>query len=382
MRAPAPAPDPAVTPAAGRSFGRISVVVVNYNAERYLGATIESALALEWDDVEVVVVDAGSTDGSAAVMERYADRVTVCLNANAPHRVGAGYGYALTSGDVVVFLDHDDILPPDLPARLAEVWTPTTSKVQLQMQRIDENDELIGVPFPAYDPVPGPGDIRRWMSRTTAYPTPPGSGNAYARWFLDTIFPLDESTGESTDSACLAAAPFLGDVVSLPGVLVGYRRHGDNDSNLLKDLGRLPREVERARLRWRFAQRVAGVAEERIDERPLRRSRELLQYRVAARRVRPDAATLPGDGRGRMLVDALRSPFQIGPEPVRWRVLTALWCVVTLLAPGGVARRLVLVRYRGQVVRRRPGRWPIRVGRTSAAPVVGVEACGTPGTST
>ncbi len=324
---------------------RLSVVIINYNAERYIGAAIESALALHWNDLEIIVIDAGSTDGSAAVIERYADRVKVCMNENSPQRVGATYGYALTSGDVVMFLDHDDILPPDLPSHLDKAWTPTTSKVQVQMQRIDGNGVPMGKPFPAYRPVPCPADIRRWMSRTTAYPTPPGSGNAYSRWFLDRIFPLDESTGDASDSALLAAAPLLGDVISIPGVLVGYRRHADNDSNLMKDFSRFPREVERARIRWRFAQRVSGIAEEAIDERPLFRSRELLQFRVAARRIRPADPGLPGDSRARMLFDALRAPFQIGPEPLRRRMLISLWSIVTVLAPENAARRLVVARY-------------------------------------
>ena len=325
---------------------RLSVVIVNYNTERYLAATIESALALQWHDVEIVVVDAGSTDGSAAVMESFADRVTICLNENAPQRVGATHGFGLTSGDVVVFLDHDDILPPDLPAHLDKAFTPTTAKVQLQMQRIDENGTACGAPFPDYTPVPSPDDIRRWYSRTSAYPTPPGSGNAYARWFLEKIFPLDERTGESTDSACLAAAPMLGDVVSLPGVTVGYRRHSNNDSNLTRDFGRFPREVDRARRRWHFAQRVSGVAQEQLDDRPLFRSRELLQFRVAARRVRPAEPGLPGDSMPRMLLNAVRAPLHIGPEPLRRRLLASAWSIVTLLAPPDVAGRLVTLRYR------------------------------------
>src|SRR5947199_5943707 len=48
----------------GVAVRRLSVVITNYNYERYVAIAIESALALRWDDVEVVVVDDGSTDGS------------------------------------------------------------------------------------------------------------------------------------------------------------------------------------------------------------------------------------------------------------------------------------------------------------------------------
>lgn len=325
---------------------RLSVVIANYNYERYVGAAIESALALRWPDVEVVVVDDGSTDGSAEVLQGYADRVTLLLGPNGGQRVAANRGFAACTGDVVVFLDADDVLPPELPERLADVMTPTVSKSQFRMQRIDADGNPVGRPFPQWRRVPEPADIRWWMTRTSAYPTPPGSGNAYARWFLDRIFPLDPSIGDFADSGCLAAAPFHGDVVTVSGVVVGYRVHGANDSNLLGNHTRFAREVGRARARWRFAQRSIGVDEAEIDDRPLARSRELLQFRVAAARLTPDLSTLPGDGYGRLLLDSLRSPFHPGPEGVCDRLLIAGWCLATLLAPRRLAQRLANLRWR------------------------------------
>lgn len=323
---------------------RLSVVITNHDYERFVGVAIESALALRWPDVEVVVVDDGSTDGSLEVIRRYAERVTVLATENGGQRVAANRGYALTTGDVVVFLDSDDVLPPELPERLAEVWAPSVSKVQFRMRRIDADGAPLGSCFPTYQRTPTPADIRRWVARTTAYPTPPGSGNAYARWFLDRIFPIGDGVGSSADSACLAAAPFFGDVVVVPDVLVGYRVHGANDSNLVADVRRFPREVERARARWEFALR-ARYPQREVDERPLFRSRELLQLRVAAARLAGDERPLAGDGRVRMLRDALVSPVHPGPEPLRQRLQITAWCLATLLGPASVARRLVQLRW-------------------------------------
>jgi glycosyltransferase involved in cell wall biosynthesis len=324
---------------------RLSVVIVNYNYERFVGAAIESALSVDWNDVEVVVVDDGSTDGSRAVIEGYADRVETLFTENASQRVAANRGYALTTGDVVLFLDSDDLLPPDLAVHLAAVWTPSVSKAQFRVQRIDEAGRPFGEPFPEYRPVPTPADIRSWAAATTAHPTPPGSGNAYARWFLDQVMPVGPEAGDAPDSAWLAAAPFFGDVVTLPAVVVGYRRHGANDSDLLADVRRFPREVARARARWRFAQTSIGVAGEAIDEQPLFRSRELLQLRVAARRAAPAERPLPGDSPRRLLLDALRAPFHVGPEPLLLRAAISGWCIATLIAPERLARRLLTVRY-------------------------------------
>jgi glycosyltransferase involved in cell wall biosynthesis len=324
---------------------RLSVVITNYNYEQYLAMAIQSALDLRWDDLEVIVVDDGSTDGSRAVIEGFADRVRVLFTENATQRVAANSGYAMSTGDVVVFLDSDDLLPPDLPTRLSRAWSPSVSKVQFQMQRIDERGQSIGTPFPRFCPVPRSADIRRWARTTSAYPTPPNSGNAYARWFLDRIFPIPPEVGDFSDSACLAAAPFLGEVVSVPGVVVGYRQHSANDSDLIKDDSRFPREVARARARWGFARQAVGEPTDQVDERPLFRSRELLQLRIASRRVAPRARPLPNDGWARLLLDSLRSPFQIGPESYGHRVLVAVWCLAMLVAPSRGVRRLLLARY-------------------------------------
>ena len=134
--------------------------------------------------------------------------------------------------------------------------------------------------------------------------------------------------------------------MSVPGVVVGYRQHGANDSDLLKDDRRFPREVARARARWRYARSVGADGVGGIDERPLFRSRELLQLRIASRRVAPQARPLPGDSWVRMLLDSVRAPFQIGPEHLGARLAISTWCIATLIAPSSWARRLVAARYR------------------------------------
>jgi glycosyltransferase involved in cell wall biosynthesis len=322
---------------------RLSVVITNWNYERYVGDAIESALALRWPDVEVVVVDDGSTDGSRAVLQRYSDRVHVLHTANGGQREAANRGYAIASGDVVIFLDADDMLPADLPGHLDVAMAPEVSKVQFRMQRIDAEGRPFGDPFPRVRAVPSAERIRRWQIRTTGYPTPPGSGNAYARWFLDRVMPVGPETGRAADSALLAAAPLLGDVRWLPDVLVRYRVHGANDSSLLGDPGAFAREVRRARDRWRYALDVSGRPR---DDAALHRSREVLQFRAAAVRLAPTEEGLPGDGRSRVLRDALLAPFQPGPEPIGIRLVVSAWSAAVALVPSAVALRLVQRRYR------------------------------------
>ncbi|SDN55450.1 glycosyltransferase [Geodermatophilus sp. DSM 45219] len=330
-------------PADAPRLGRISVVIANHDYGRYVGQAIESALALDWDDVEVVVVDDGSTDDSREVIDRYADRVRALYQENATQRVARNRGFELTTGDVVIHLDSDDVLFPSLGREVAKVWRPGISKVQVQMLRIDADGHSLGTVFPEYPFEPTPEQVRRWAARTSAYPTPPGSGNVYARWFLERIFPLDDSCGPATDSACLAVAPFLGDVVTIVEPLVGYRVHEANVSDLVTDDARFPRTVERARQRLLYTHRVLGTP---ADERTLSRSRPLLQLRVASQRLVPGVPALPGESRARLLRDTVLSPVHPGPEPAGTRLAILVWCLGVLTAPRRLARRLVRARYR------------------------------------
>jgi hypothetical protein len=102
---------------------RVSIVLPNYNYERYLDERMTSLLAQTFADYEILAVDDGSTDGSRAVIEKYRDpRVrTHWFDANA----GSTYqrwndGAALTSGEYLMFAGADDSCEPMLLQRLVE----------------------------------------------------------------------------------------------------------------------------------------------------------------------------------------------------------------------------------------------------------------------
>jgi glycosyltransferase involved in cell wall biosynthesis len=328
---------------------RLSVIIPNYNYGEFVGDAVTSALAVDWPDREVIVVDDGSTDNSGEVLAAFGDQITLISQANAGPRVACNRGFAESSGDVVIFLDSDDVLGPSIAREVAQVWRPGLSKVQVQMRRIDRAGNVRGQPFPKYPFTPTPEQIRHWMSATSAYPTPPGSGNVYARSFLSRLFPLDDRCGDATDSACLAAAPYLGDVVTIPKPLVSYRVHGNNRSSLLVDPARFTKQIDRAYQRDRFAREMSGRADAEGDTarcvEALRRGRHLLQMRIAERRVCSGAAPIPTDRRLRMAWDSIADIFAPGPESMTHRLAVSAWCLATLVAPRALARRLIEWRF-------------------------------------
>ncbi|MFC5141974.1 glycosyltransferase [Actinomycetospora rhizophila] len=323
----------------------LSIVIPNFNYGAFVSDSVRSALAVDWPDVEVIVVDDGSTDNSLEVLRSFGDRITVISQENAGPRVACNRGFAASRGDAVIFLDSDDVLEPTIARDVAVEWRVGVSKVQVQMCRIDRDGRAISRPFPAYRRVPSPEQIRYWIRATSAYPTPPGSGNVYARSFLERLFPLDDRCGDATDSACLAAAPFLGDVVTIPRALVRYRVHGGNRSSLLASPDRFRRQIERAHQRQGLAMELAGDACEDEVIAALRRGRHLLQMRVAERRLCGGEAPIPGDSRLRIAWDAVRSVAAPGPESLLQRLAVSAWCLAGLFGPQLVLQRLVTWRF-------------------------------------
>ena len=91
------------------SHSLITVIIPVYNCERYLAEAIDSALAQTWRPTEIIVVDDGSTDGSAAIAGRFAQRVKYDLISHGGAGAARNRGVALAAGDYLAFLDADDL---------------------------------------------------------------------------------------------------------------------------------------------------------------------------------------------------------------------------------------------------------------------------------
>jgi len=92
----------------------VSIVIPCYNAERWIAATIDSAIAQTWPRTEIIVVNDGSRDGSLAAartFEKFGVRVIDQPNRGAPAARNAGL--AAAAGDYIQFLDADDLIAPD-----------------------------------------------------------------------------------------------------------------------------------------------------------------------------------------------------------------------------------------------------------------------------
>jgi glycosyltransferase involved in cell wall biosynthesis len=97
----------------------VSVIIPAYNAEPFVAETVESVLHQTYQDLEIIVVDDGSTDRTAAALEEFGDRVRVLRQANAGVAAARNAGVRMASGSWIAFLDADDLwLPHKLERQL------------------------------------------------------------------------------------------------------------------------------------------------------------------------------------------------------------------------------------------------------------------------
>jgi glycosyltransferase involved in cell wall biosynthesis len=104
----------------------ISIIVPIYNTETYLKRSVDSLLGQSYQDIEVWLVDDGSTDRSADICDEYAvldNRVHVLHKANGGEASARNAGLARANGDYVMFCDSDDEYLPDAVADLARAMT-------------------------------------------------------------------------------------------------------------------------------------------------------------------------------------------------------------------------------------------------------------------
>jgi glycosyltransferase involved in cell wall biosynthesis len=197
----------------------VSCIIPAFNAERYLQEALDSIFAQTYAHLEVIVVDDGSTDGTARVAAQYGSRLRCLHQSNAGSAAARNRGLAAARGELVAFLDADDL------------WRP--EKLALQVARFQARPELdLCVSHVQNFWV---AELHQEAERFRTHPRGqpiPGywSGALVARRALfDTLGGFSDTLGHADDTEWLMRAAEQGALMELlPDVLTDRRLHPAN----------------------------------------------------------------------------------------------------------------------------------------------------------
>jgi glycosyltransferase involved in cell wall biosynthesis len=95
------------------SSALVSIIIPTYNYAAYIGKAVDSALKQTYTNIEIIVVDDGSTDNTKEVLQKYGDKLVYIRQDNQGAAAARNRGLAAARGDYICFLDADDVYYPD-----------------------------------------------------------------------------------------------------------------------------------------------------------------------------------------------------------------------------------------------------------------------------
>jgi glycosyltransferase involved in cell wall biosynthesis len=218
----------------------VSVIMAAYNAAEHIGEALESVLAQDWQPLEVVVVDDGSTDDTAEIVARFPDVVYVRQDNQGPS-AARNAAVEHSSGEFVANFDSDDLLP--------------ATRVGDQARYLIEHPE-VGAVFGRQEWLNAP----EWMARDSVYGDVDGIPLSSVMFRRDVFFDLggyDTSFVHGEDMDLLVRMRERGIEYRVIPEIVLYRRH--QDSSLTG--GRAPHEPLLRSLRAKLARQEPPAEE-------------------------------------------------------------------------------------------------------------------------
>jgi hypothetical protein len=321
---------------------RVSVAIVNYNYAQFLPRSIESALAQDWPNKEVIVVDDCSTDNSREVIRTYGDRITPVLQPqNRGHGAAMNAGFLRTTGEIVIFLDADDYLYPNTMRRIVESRIPGAAQYQYRLDLVDGEGRVMDT-FPPKEFAWEDGDVTHALLTRGRYSTTVTSGLAFSRRALDCILPMDEHAFRmGGDGYLVTVAPFYGQVVSIEDVLGAYQQHGGNHSQFGKAIVDCVRwRIEHDHKRYEALARHAKRQGREASPDPWQHDPFHLEGRMAFLLLSPNGHPNSGDTRRAIAKCALAACHTL-PMSQKRREFMMLWWRVVGWGPLPLARSAV-----------------------------------------
>lgn len=211
----------------------VSVIIPTYNREQYLAEAIASVLDQDYAPIELIVIDDGSSDGTADTVAPFADRLLYRLQENQGIAAARNAGVNLSHGQFLAFLDSDDI------------WEPGKLRLQMAVFHARPSTGVVyGHARQFFSPEMTAPERARIRQQEGIFAAPTASSLLVSRTTFERVGPFDQSLNLSVDMDWYARMTEIKmDVVMLPDVLFLRRLHQTNINRTCAD-----EQIERVRL--------------------------------------------------------------------------------------------------------------------------------------
>lgn len=211
------------------STPRITALIDAYNQGRFVEEAIESVLAQDFPahEMEILVVDDGSTDDTRARVEKYGGRVRYIWKPNGGQASALNCGFTESRGQIVAMLDGDDVWLPNKLRRVVDEFErhPEAVVVFHPNQNWDWAKN-VGVNDQGFLPVCG--GVLATRENVLRYGNFSTSTIAVSIERVRTLLPIPERLRVFADTYLIFLLPFIGPVVGIAEHLTKYRLHGGN----------------------------------------------------------------------------------------------------------------------------------------------------------
>jgi glycosyltransferase involved in cell wall biosynthesis len=246
----------------------VSVIIANYNYGRYVGEAIRSVLDQDYEPLELIIVDDGSTDDSRAVIESIDSPILQRrFRQNGGQAAAWNDGFEASRGSIVIFLDADDTLVPGSIRRHVEALSDNAVvRSQGCLPIITAEGERTGITIPESPATLNPLPLLLRFG-PSSYICVPASGNAWKRSFLENVFPLPK-VSIGADALLFDIAPLFGKTTIMNADVAQYRKHGSSwmDKNRGFSASNLRRSLQEREVR---SERIAAFARARGHDVPI-----------------------------------------------------------------------------------------------------------------
>ncbi|MBA3920640.1 MAG: glycosyltransferase [Nostocaceae cyanobacterium] len=216
----------------------VSIIIKNYNYGLYLAAAIDSALNQTYPNIEVIIVDDGSSDNSREIISKYQGQSIAVLKENGGQPSVLNAGFAASLGDIICTLDSDDIFAGNKVEEVVNVFLshPEISWCFHPLRLVDiKTKVLLGttIAFPQRENISSYCDFRAQMkSGRVDFYAPSTSALSFKRSLLEKMMPLAEDYEFCQDRYLTHVAMALSTGFFLSHELTTQGIHGNNISTL------------------------------------------------------------------------------------------------------------------------------------------------------